>query len=158
VVVPALVVLGLVVPGSVGVPVFKLEPDLEPEPNHFYFPERWHQQNDAAPDHSFKLLRLHSSSILYFVVILISFFLKCLFIQRFATRIIGPWETALKSTADCQPPLSGLISTMQTVQSALKFSLLTKAISCTTIFIVAIRGAYVHCDLLLRCSKLKSGI
>jgi hypothetical protein len=36
---------------------------------------------------------------------------------RFATLRITAWQSALNCTADCQPPLSGLIQTMRTVQA-----------------------------------------
>jgi hypothetical protein len=36
---------------------------------------------------------------------------------RIATKRITAWQSALNSTADCQPPLSGLIWTLQTVQT-----------------------------------------
>jgi hypothetical protein len=57
-------------------------------------------------------------------------------IPRFATIRIAAWQSALNSTADCQPPLSG----SNLWQSALKCRLQTLAISSTAIFVVAIRG------------------
>jgi hypothetical protein len=37
--------------------------------------------------------------------------------QRFATIRITAWQSALKCTADCQPPPSGLIRTVRAVQA-----------------------------------------
>jgi hypothetical protein len=63
---------------------------------------------------------------------------------RFATIKITAWQSALNHTADCQPPLSGLIYTNPAGgsgiwQSAFKFGPLTIAIRGTAIFSVAIR-------------------
>jgi hypothetical protein len=38
-------------------------------------------------------------------------------IPQFTTIRITAWQSALNSTADCQPPLSGLILTLRTVQT-----------------------------------------
>jgi hypothetical protein len=38
-------------------------------------------------------------------------------IPRFATIRITAWQSALNHTADCQPPLSGLIRTLRAVQA-----------------------------------------
>jgi hypothetical protein len=38
-------------------------------------------------------------------------------IPRVATTIIFPWQTVLKCSADCQPPLSGPRRTMQSAKN-----------------------------------------